>query len=161
MGTSTKYEAPTSEEWRNLKTKVTKLVTQDKSSPTDIRKITHEFVTINEGWIWATNDSESTERGQAALRIAQKIGTFFSLVADHGFREAFKQTNLGLLEDHKVCEIKNLLLVYLGGHSNMHDEVDARNGLSNLLNEILNDADPLEKIEEAMETSSRSMLSLW
>lgn len=155
MGTSASYNAPTSPQWRDLKREVTRLARQGKPSPTGIRGILQNYVKVNNGSSRVASRGGSTGRGRAAQSVARNIGQFFSSVADVGFRETFEQAGLGLLEGKSVGEIAHSLLAYLGGQSSTIDEVDARKALSDLMDEILDDADSLEDVEEAMGTISR------
>ena len=154
MGTSTNYNAPTSPQWKNLKTKVTKLARQGKLSPSNIRKILQDFVAANYYPSGRTSGSGGTGQARAAQAVAQKIGGFFSLVDDIGFHEALKRVGLGSLEGKSLDEIALLLLDYLGGPSSTLDQTDARAALSDLMEEFLDDADTPEDIEEVMETIS-------
>ncbi len=155
MGTSTNYRAPTSQQWINLKTKVTRLMCHGRPSSSDIKSILQDFVSINYGSSRGTSGGRSTGGGQVAQSVARNIGGFFSSVADVGFPEAFESSGLGSLEGKSVREIGYSLLDYLGGSSNTIDQVDARKALSNLIDEILKDADSLEEVEEALEKISQ------
>ena len=150
MGTSTNYKAPTSQEWSNLKGKITRLMRPVRPSSSAIKGILQDFVSVNYGSSGGTARGGDT-RGGVAQSVARNIGGFFSSVAEVGFREAFRLVGLGFLEGKSVREIGYSLLDYLGGSSNTMDQVDARKALSNLIDGILKDADNLEKVEEAME----------
>ena len=152
MGTSTKYEAPAGGEWTKLKTKITQLVTQGKSSPTHIREIVKIFLEGDAPWAWVANNGEGGERGKAALIVARNIGRFFCLVIKFGFYEAFKGTCFENLDEKSVSEIRHSLFIHLGCPGNINDEIDARNALLNLLNEIFKDIDTLEEVEQVMKT---------
>ena len=154
MGTSTNYKAPTSQQWSDLKRKVTRLMCQGRPSSSDIKRILQDFVSVNYGTSQGTGRGGGTGGGRVAQGVTQNIGGFFSSVADVGFREAFELAGLGSLEGKSVREIGHSLLDCLGGSSNTIDEVDARKALSNLIDEILKDTDSLEEVEEAMEAIS-------
>ena len=128
---------------------------QGTPSPSDIKGILHDFVTVNYDSARTSSDSRTTGEGRAAQNIAQNIGGFFSSVADVGFREAFKQADLGLLEGKSVQEIGYSLLEYFGGPGSTIEETDARTALSDLMDEILNGASSVEDVEEVMETKSQ------
>ena len=102
----------------------------------------------------STGSPGATARRRAAQNIAQNIGGFFSSVANLGFREAFEQAGLGLLEGKSVREIAYSLLDYLGGPSSTLDQVDARKALTDLMSEIFQDVHSPEDVEEAMERRS-------
>ena len=154
MGTSTNYKAPTSPQWSNLKRKITRVMRQGRPSPSAIKGILRDFVTVNYGSLRGASYDGSLGQTRAAQNVARNIGGFFSSIADVGFRKAFEQLGLGSLEGKSLGEIAHSLLDYLGGPSSTIDEVDARNALSNLIDEILKDADSLEEIEEAIEMRS-------
>ena len=151
MGTSTNYKAPTSQQWANLKAKVTRLMCHGTPSSSNIKSVLQDFVSVNYGPSRGTSGGGSTGGGQVAQSVARNIGGFLSSVADVGFAEAFELAGLGSLEGKSVSEIGHLLLDYLGGASNTIDQVDARKALSNLIDEILKDANSLEEVEKAME----------
>ena len=102
-----------------------------------------------------TGSPGTTTRRRAAQNVAQNIGSFFSSVANFGFREAFEQAGFGLLEGKSVREIAYSLLDYLGGPSNTLDQVDARKALTDLMGEILHDVHNPEDVEEVMERRSQ------
>ena len=154
MGTSTNYNAPTSPQWSKLKGKVTRLTRQGTLGSTGIKGILQDFVTVNYGVSRGARSGGGTGHRRIAQNVARNIGQFFSSVADVGFREAFERAGLGSLEGKSVREIGYSLLDYLGGPSSTIDETDARQALSDLMDEILNDADSLEDVEEAMEMES-------
>ena len=101
-----------------------------------------------------TGSPGATARRRAAQNVAQNIGGFFSSVANLGFREAFEQAGLGLLEGKSVGEIAYSLLDYLGGPSSTLDQVDARKALTDLMGDIFHDVNSPEGVEEAMERIS-------
>ena len=163
MGTSTNYKAPTFPQWKNLKTKVTKLTNQGKLDPADIGEILHDFVTVNydpseevsrgEGTASARAAQYVPPRARAAIAVAPKIGGFFALVNDIGFPEAFNRVDLGSLEGKSVREIVDLLLDYLGGPSGTLDQTDASTAIADLMEKTLEDADTPEDVEEQMEAT--------
>ena len=153
MGTSTNYKAPSSQQWSNLKRQVTRLARQGKPSPKEIKGVLGAFAAVNSGSSQVARGGGSGRKG-AAQNVAQKIGGFVSAIADVGFREAFEQAGLGALEGTSVRDITASLLDYLGGPSGTLDEVDARNALASLMDEIFEDAESPEDVEEVMETIS-------
>ncbi len=156
MGTSTNYKAPTSPQWRKLKGEVTRLTRRGIPSSIGIKGIIQDFVKVNYGSSHGTGSGGSkvggTARRQAAQNVARKIGESFSSVADVGFREAFEDAGLGSLEGKSIREIVYSLVDYLGGPKSTLDETDAQTALGDLMDEILNDANSLEEVEEAIET---------
>ena len=135
---------------------------------TDIQEVVRDFVKVNYGSSQGSGSSEggsskggssggsagTTARRQAARNVAQNIRGFFSSVANLGFREAFEQAGLGLLEGKSVREIAYSLLDYLGGPSGTLDQIDARKALTDLMGEIFHDVHSPEDVEEAMEKRS-------
>ena len=145
MGTSTNYKAPTSPQWRNLKTKVTRLTNQGRLSSSNVREIVQDFMTVN----FDLSRGASIGGITAGRRAAQNIGGFFSSIAAVGFSEAFEQAGLGSLEGKSVHEIWVSLLDYLCGTGSTIDEVDARQALSDLMSPTF-DADSSEEVEETI-----------
>lgn len=156
MGTSTNYKAPTSPQWRKLKGKVTRLTRKGILSSAGIKGILQDYVNVNYNASRrpSSHGSGVTARRRAARNTAQNIGGFFSSIADIGFRETFEEAGFGSLEGKSLSEIAFMLLNHLGGPSSTLDEADARTALCDLMDEILNDAESLEDVEEAMETIS-------
>lgn len=152
MGTSTNYSASTSPQWKKLKGKVTRLTAQDPPSSVNIKEILRDFVNVNYGSSPRTSSGRITAQRRVARDVAQRIGGFFSLVAEAGFRKAFEDAIRESLEGKTISEIAHSLLDHLGGPSNTLNEVDARTALCDLMDEILDDADSPEDVEEAMET---------
>ena len=158
MGTSTNYNAPTSPQWKTLKAKTTRIARQARLGPTDLKGIVQDFVKVSLNSSRVASSGGSTGLGRSAQDVAHGIGQFFSSIADIGFREAFEQLGLGTLEGKSVQEIGYSLVEHLGGPGSTIEEADARAALSNLMNEILSDAESLDDVEETMETKSRGEL---
>ena len=151
MGTSTNYSASTSPQWKKLKGKVTRLTGQGPLSSVDTKDILRDFVNVNYGSSPRTSSGRIIAQRRVARDVAQKIGGFFSSVADVGFRKAFEDAVRESLEGKTVSEIAHSLLDHLGGPSNTLNEVDARTALCDLMDEILDDTVSPEDVEEAME----------
>jgi hypothetical protein len=155
MGTSKGYSAPTSPEWRKLKGKVTRLANEGALAPSTARSILGNYIQTNGGAKRIAQGEGTIGRGRVAQKIARNVGGFFSSIGGLGFVEALRQSGLGALAGKPVKDIIFSLLDYLGGPANTIDEVDARNALSRVLDELLQEANDFEGVEKILEETSR------
>jgi len=149
MGTSQAYEAPTTPQWGDLKTQVTRAASEGRPD----HDLARDIVT---NYIWTSRDSgNQTAHGsggnKSAAIVAKNVAAFFSLVEQNGLREALKQTGLEFLQGRSGTEIILTLLDYLGGSSSTINDVDARNALAAVLDDICNAAEDYDDIETLLE----------
>ncbi len=149
MGTSQGYDAPTSPQWGNLKTQVTNDAKKGYSSLEKSYEVVKKFVKIKQS---------SGSFRNAANNVAANIGGFLSLVNDTSFREALDEAGLKGLKGRSVLEITYSLADYLSESFNNIDEVDARNALSRLLNDLFQDAKTYEDLENVVKSNSTNDL---
>lgn len=155
MGTSKGYSAPTTPPWRNLKANVTRLANEGLLAPGSAKNILGEYIKTNGGARRIAQGGGTIGGGRVAQKVARKVGGFFSSVSSLGFAEALRQAGLGELVGKPVREIIFSLIDYLGGPSNTLDEVDARNALSRVSDELLEEATDFESMEKILEETSK------
>lgn len=149
MGTSKGYEAPTSPQWGNLKTQVTQTARDGRPSGDLAADITKNYIQASRGGRnQATRNSISSK---AANTVARNIASFFSLVGQYGLRETLRQTGLDFLQGKSGSEIILTLLDYLGGPSSTINDVDARNALATIVDELCDGAETYDDIERVLE----------
>lgn len=154
MGTSKGYNAPTSPQWTNVKREVTRLVRHGRPSPSSVRKIIRDYIIANGGPRGMAGGGGVAGGSKAAQKIAGNLAGFLSSVDSLGFQEALRQVGLESFVGKPVKEIVFSLLDYFGGPASTINDVDARKGLSDLMDELFGDAET-EEVEQIMETVSQ------
>ncbi len=151
MGTSTAYEAPSTPQWRELKGKVTRLSRRGRPSAVSARSVLRDYIAANGGARQIAHGSGSLGRNREAQAVARNLAGFISSVGVLGAREALRQLGIEELDGRSVGEISLLLIAHLGGPSSTIDGVDARNALSRLRNDLLEDAETSADVERILE----------
>jgi hypothetical protein len=141
--------------WGELKKSVTRFADEGALAPNSAKGILGNYIRANGGAQRIAQGGGTIGGGKISQKVAGNIGGFFSSIGELGFRETLRQAGLEALAGKPFKEIIYFLLDYLGGPSNTIDEVDARNALSRLLDELLGDADDFESIENILEEKSQ------
>lgn len=153
MGTSKGYDAPTTPQWGDLKGKVSKLAKEGRPGPGNSRQLVGQFIRANGG---SHGVSRSGGMGaRSAQAVARNLGSFLSLVNSVGFAEALKQAGLEHLRGKTTSDIILSLIDYFGEDASTIDQVDARNALSQLMDELFNDAEGIDGIGQILEGYSQ------
>lgn len=136
MGTSKTYKAPSTPQWADLKGDVTRFSKEGRPNSDISHNIIKKYISSNGG---ASNISKGNGMvsGRSAVNIARNIGHFVSLVDQYGIRETFKLLDLGSLEGKDIFQVTNKLVDYFSDSSSTIDDVDARNALTSLLDDII------------------------
>lgn len=143
MGTSSAYEAPTSNDWPNLKAQVTRFARDGVTSLSSEKDILQKFIRSNE-------EGSSGERS-SAQDTARRVGEFVSSVASLGLQHTLESYGLSELVGEPVEHIIPAIVDKLGGPSSTLNDSDARNVLSKLMNELLGDLETPEQVEQSLE----------
>ena len=151
MGTSNSYDAPTNPPWPDLKRRVSNLAQKGRLTRSSAREIVYNFIAVHGG----PKQMAGGSGGRNAQNVAHNIARFISSVEVLGLQDTLRQEGLENLIGKSVNEISLTLIDYLGRHASTIDEVDARNALSRLMNELLEGAENLEDIERVLETKSQ------
>lgn len=157
MGTSKGYEAPTSPQWGDLKTQVTHAARDGRPSGDLAGDIVRNYIHVSNGR--GTHTRSNSLSNKSASTVARNIASFFSLIGQYGLRETLRRTGLEFLQGKSSDEILLTLLDYLGGSSSTINDVDARNALSSILDDLFDQAEDYEEIEmQLQEQASNNML---
>ena len=141
MGTSTGYGGPTTPQWQQAKTQVTHLAGNGlPPTPTQLQAVVAKHIQAN-GGAHTMAQGGGAVGGRAASVMAQGIGSLLSRVGSVGYGQALREAGLDSPETKTPSEIVRFLVDYLSGSAAIMDDVDARNAASNLLSELLENAD--------------------
>ncbi len=152
MGTSKGYDAPTTPQWGDLKGKVSRLAKKGPLGIDNSKQLVERFIRANGGSQGvARNGGMGAKSAQA---IAKNLGFFLSLVNRIGFDEALKQAGLEHLKDRTTSDIVLSLIDYFGEDASTIDQVDARNALSQLMDELFEEAEGMDDIGQVLEGSA-------
>ncbi|HWO75978.1 MAG TPA: hypothetical protein VNM69_08795 [Bacillus sp. (in: firmicutes)] len=91
---------------------------------------------------------------KSAQAIAKNLGSFLSLVNRIGLDEVLKQAGLEHLKDRTTSDIVLSLIDYFGEDASTIDQVDARNALSQLMDELFEEAEGMDDIGQVLEGSA-------
>jgi len=159
LGTSTNYNAPTNAQWSGTKGAVTRAARNGRPNHDEAGSIIRDYIAANGGANGFSSTGGNIGTQQAGQAVARNLGSFLNSVRSVGLRET-----LNLIRDQlsgkPMSEITTSLLDYLGGPASTIDQVDARNALSDLRNELFQGAQTIEDLERILnERSNDSMLS--
>ena len=158
MGTSTNYKAPTSPQWAGIKGAVTRGARNGRPDRESAQNIVRNYIDANGGAGNFASTGGSIGIQRAGQAVARNLGGFVRSVSSIGLRNTLEQMGLDF-EGRPVSEIITRLLDYLGGAASTIDEVDARNALSDLRDELFRDVQSLEDMERILnERSDGEML---
>lgn len=152
MGTSKAYSAPTTPQWSNLKGDITRSARNGPPTPYEAGEVLSRYVSAN-GGPQGMAGGGAVGGGQAAQRVARSLGGFISTVGNVGLQEALRREGIADLEGESTSGILFSLLNKLGGSASTIDDVDARNALSRLLDELLENAEVAE-VERILQEQS-------
>lgn len=158
MGTSTNYKAPTSAQWSGMKGRVTRIARHGRPNNDDAQNIVRGYIEANGGASRFASTGGSIGGQKAGQAVARNLGGFIRSVSSVGLQNTLDQLGVELA-GRSVSEIVTGLLDFLGGPASTIDEVDARNALSDLRDELFQGAQTLEELEQLLnERSSDAML---
>lgn len=146
MGTSKDYSAPA---WGPLKSNVTRWSREGALTPARAGRLLGDYIRANGGVAALAQGGGTIGRG-AAQRVARNLAGFISAVGDRGLPAALRDLGLDSLDGKSLAEIGLYLMDNLGGSSSTIDDVDARNALSRLMEELLEQADTPEDVERVL-----------
>jgi hypothetical protein len=158
MGTSTNYDAPPS--WSPLKSKVTRLAGGGALPPEKAADLLRDFVARNGGSAAMTRGTGTLGRGKSAQNAARNLAGFVTLAGSVGLAEALRRSGLADLVGRPISEIVLALVDRCGGPGSSIDDVDARNALSRLMDEMFAEATEATEVEEVLaETGQAAQLA--
>jgi len=150
LGTSTNYKAPTTPEWSRVKGLVTRI--GHRGTPTDEQaaQIIREFIGANGGARSVARGQGQIGQGKAAQHVLQRLGAFSSFVLQRGLNGTLEVLNLQALAAMDLNDLMLSLTDYLGGPADTIEEIDARNALSRLMDELFADITSIEELEQIL-----------
>jgi hypothetical protein len=151
MGTSSGYEAPTTPDWGNLKSQVTRAARSGSASPSSARDTLRGFIDTSGGASNISRGGGAMGGGRSAQNTARRVGGFISSVGSVGLRQALESYGLSEFVGKSAGEIIPSLVDKLGGPATTINDSDARNALSKIMNELLGDLETPEQVEETLE----------
>lgn len=154
MGTSTGYNAPTTPQWQAVKSEVSREAPYGRPGRPVAQKIVSDFIHAGGGAHTIVRGQGSIGRNQSAQRIAAGFGGFITSVAERGLPAALEQAGLGELVGQPIGLILNALVDTLGGPADTLDDVDGRNALSRLWDELLGQAESADDVERILTSSA-------
>jgi hypothetical protein len=146
MGTSKGYELPTDPQWAQLKGDVTRTSRHGSIPESEARRLLGRYIGTNGGAREMARGGGALGGTQAAQRAGRNLAGFASAVANRGLDQALREFGLGHLIGRSAKEIAFSLVDELCGDGSTLDEVDARNAMSDLNKEMLEDADTYEDV---------------
>lgn len=162
MGTSSRYKPPTTPNWSNLKSKVTRTAKGGVASPDVGRSTLNDFIQISGGAQNISRGGGTIGAGRSAQNAAQNLGDFFQSVESVGLNKALESFGLAEFVGQPASEIIPAIVDTLGGPSSTINDADARHALSRLMDELLRELHTPEQVEEALGQimESRALKSL-
>lgn len=151
MGTSSRYEAPTTPDWGNLKSQVTRASRSGSASPSSARDTLRGFIDASGGARNISRGGGTIGGGKSAQNTARRVGGFISSVGSVGLRQTLESYGLSEFVGKSAGEIIPALVDKLGGPATTINDSDARNALSKTMNELLGDLETPEQVEETLE----------
>jgi len=146
MGTSKGYQAPTTPQWSKLKGDVTRYSKDGAALPTIARDIIRDFIKVSSGTPNAGGGGGTRKGSNAAIATGKKLAGFARSVATGGLGKALEEIGLGELVGKSAGEITLALLDKLCDEGSTLDEVDVRNALSDLTDELLEEAKSYDEV---------------
>lgn len=157
MGTSKSYNPPTSKEWQKLKNKVTRDSKQSSLPSEETRNIIRDYINTVGGTSRVSSGKGTFGGTKSAQHAASRLASFISQVNNVGFNEALRKIGLDKLEGKSVKEINAFLLNYFAKEVNTLDDVDARNAMSRLMDDLLAKAKTAEDVERIMNEQAQGL----
>jgi hypothetical protein len=151
MGTSKSYQAPTNPQWAEYKKEVTR-VSRNGAIPAIVAKsVLNNYIQTNGGAGAVARGGGTIGGSRASQKVGGRIGGFARSVATQGLDEALHDVGLSELVGKPAGEIALALIDKLSDDGSTLDEVDARNAVSDLITELLAEAETYEQVTEKLE----------
>jgi hypothetical protein len=145
MGTSKGYDAPTSPQWRELKTTVTKSANSGATGGI-AEKVVSKYINATR-----SNDiAHPSSPYSAAISAGRMLVPFFYSVSVNGLSKTLDNIGIGNLSGKTITEIKLILMDYFCSSSSSLQDIDARKAFSDLFDELFEDANDYTDIERIL-----------
>lgn len=150
MGTSTGYDAPTTPQWGDLKSDITRLARDGKPTSEQSREIIRKYINSN-GGSRNISQGKGIVSSNSAQRTASKLSRFLSDVKQYGFEEAVHRLHINSYKGMDILEFTLTLTDFLSESATSLDDADSRNALSRLMEELFDDATNVEELNSMLE----------
>ncbi|UJF27924.1 hypothetical protein [Planococcus sp. 107-1] len=150
MGTSTGYDAPTTPQWSDLKSDITRLARDGKPNTEQSREVIRKYINSN-GGSKNISQGKGVVSSNSAQRTASKISGFLFDVRQYGFEEALHRLNVKSYKGMNTLEFTLTLTDFLSESATSLDDADSRNALSRLMEELFNEAADVEELNSVLE----------
>lgn len=144
MGTSTDFSAPPN--WGGMKGDVTRSGHQPLT-PAKSRSLLRDYVSQSGGASSISSGGSQLGSGSTARNAALSLGGFITSVGHNGLDSTLRATGLESLIGGTVTEILLGILSLCGGTDGDIDSVDARNALSDTMDELCRNVATPEALE--------------
>ncbi len=151
MGTSKGYQAPTTPQWGKQKGDVTRASRNGAVSQEVARDIVRGYIQANGGSETVSQGGGTIGGSRSVQKTGQRLAGFVSSVASRGLEKALQDEGLSDLIGHPAKEVALALADRLCEDGSTLDEVDTRNALSDLMDELLEKAETYEEVKEIFE----------
>ena len=151
MGTSTGYEAPTTPDWGDLKSQVTRTARSGSVSPGSAKDALRGFIGTSGGARNISRGGGAIGAGRSAQNTARRVADFISSVGSVGLQQTLESYGLSEFVGKPAGEIIPAIVDKLGGPASTINDSDARNALSKVMDELLGGLETPEQVEEALE----------
>lgn len=148
MGTSADFSAPPN--WGGMKSDVTRSGHQPLT-PAKCQSLLSEYISQGGGARGISSGSGQLGSGATARTAARNLGGFVSSVGRDGLESALRANGLQDLIGKPVTEILLGILGLCGGTDGDIDSVDARNALSDTMDELCQNAATPEELEKLLQ----------
>lgn len=148
MGTSADFSAPPN--WGGMKGDVTRSGHQPLT-PAKCQSLLSEYIAQSGGARGISSGSGSLGTGSTARNAARSLGGFISSVGRDGLDSTLRANGLQDLIGGTVTEILLGILSLCGGMDGDIDSVDARNALSDTMDEVCQNATTPEELEALLQ----------
>lgn len=148
MGTSADFSAPPN--WGGMKGDVTRSGHQPLT-PAKCQSLLRDYVSQIGGARSVASGSGSLGSGSTARNAARSLGGFISSVGRDGLDSTLRANGLQDLVGGTVTEILLGILSLCGGTDGEIDSVDARNALSDTMDELCKDTTTPEELEAILQ----------
>ena len=167
MGTSTSYGAPTDPQWSSLKADVTRATGQGALDAAGAQALLGKFVARlggSRGFATTGGGRGNASRGgqhgsgivggsgaSGGVRVVRSLGGFASAVSGGGLDQALRDLGLGQFVGRSARDVARGLVDALCGDGSTLDEVDARNAMVDLQEELLEGTTTYDDVKARLE----------
>lgn len=151
MGTSSRYEAPTTPDWGHLKSQVTRSAKNGSVSPSSAKDALRGFIQTSGGARNISGGGGAIGAGRSAQNTAIRFADFVSSVGSVGLQQTLELYGLSEFAGKPAGDIIPAIVDKLGGPASTFNDSDARIALSKVMDELLGNLETPEQVEAVLE----------